>query len=135
MTELSGPTTFTSYSKLGIHGESVFADDASFEQQYAEGSDDDYNLQTQLKSFEVRAPPGQLGMVVDTPNGGVPVVRAIKPDSILAEYVQIGDRLISVDRQDVTDLTALEVTSLISVKQHQPRVLLFCRLSKQKGHT
>lgn len=136
MTELTGPTAFTNYSKLGMNGESVFADDVSFEKQYAldeDEEDDNHNhsnkLANRVKPFEVLAPPGKLGMVVDTPNGGVPVVRAIKPDSVLMGRVLIGDRLISVDHQDVTSMTALDVSSLISVKQHQQRLLVFCRLA------
>mgnify|MGYP003476962043 FL=1 len=83
-----------------------------------------------MKPFEVKAPPGLLGMVVDTPyGGGVPVVRAIKPDSILTGKVLIGDRLISVDREDVTKMSAFEVSNLISLKQNQQRVLVFVRLS------
>ena len=76
------------------------------------------------KPFEVRAPPGMLGMVIDTPNGGVPVVRAIKPDSVLTDRVVIGDRLISVDHQDVTSMSALEVSNLISVKSNRQRLKL-----------
>lgn len=143
MTEETGPTTFTNYSKLGMNVNPVFADDMSFEQQFAEQDDDlDYinrlnrkeqgatsSINNQVKPFEVNAPPGKLGMVVDTPNGGVPVVRAIKPDSVLNGQVLIGDRLISVDFQDVTNMTALEVSSLISQKQDQERLLVFCRLA------
>jgi C-terminal processing protease CtpA/Prc len=72
-----------------------------------------------------------LCQVVDTPNGGVPVVRAIKPDSVLTGRVQVGDRLISVDHQDVTSMSALEVSSLISLKQNSPRLLVFVRLPKK----
>ena len=68
-------------------------------------------------------------MVVDTPNGGVPVVRAIKADSVLNGSVQVGDRLISVDHVNVTSMSALEVSNLISLKQHQQRLLIFCRLT------
>jgi hypothetical protein len=144
MTEGSAPTAFTNYSKLGMNVNSVYADDSSFEQQFADlEEDEDFrnrslmkeeskggnDINNRVKPFEVRAPPGKLGMVVDTPHGGVPVVRAIKPDSVLTGRVLIGDRLISVDYQDVTNMTALEVSSLISLKQDQVRLLVFCRLT------
>lgn len=146
-TEATGPTTFTNFtSKLGMNGEAMFSDDASFDELYAEMDDAPDNDKTNhpvaknpshlnkmanmVKPFEVRAPPGKLGMVVDTPNGGVPVVRAIRPDSVLHGSVLVGDRLISVDNKDVTNMTALEVSSLISLKQHQHRLLVFCRIQQ-----
>jgi hypothetical protein len=157
-TTSSNPTTYTNLSKLGLLGEADFArDDASFEEQFAELDDNEIrmtnhnnkydkayinngmnaannnnnntNISNRVKPFEVRAPPGKLGMVVDTPNGGVPIVRAIKPDSVLNGSVQIGDRLISVDHINVTSMSALEVSNLISLKQHQQRLLIFCRLT------
>jgi PDZ domain len=135
-----GTGRFTHFSKLGMNGEGIFndMDDQSFEKLYADIEDDDdggaaqrlsSDIASRVKPFEVRAPPGKLGMVVDTPNGGVPVVRAIKPDSVLSGSIQVGDRLISVDHRDVTNMNALEVSSLISLKQHQMRLLIFCRLS------
>lgn len=142
--------TFTSYSHAGgggggttMLGQSVFADDMSFEQQYADGGDNDdnnnnnantttnNNALNEARPFVVKAPPGKLGMVVDTPHGGVPVVRAIKPDSVLAAKVQIGDRLIAVDNLDVSRMTAVEVSNLISVKQHRMRLLTFCRMPNE----
>ena len=147
-TETTGPTTFTNFtSKLGMNGEAMFSDDASFDELYAEIDDAADNndktnskivanpshlnkIANMVKPFEVRAPPGKLGMVVDTPNGGVPVVRAIRPDSVLHGNVLVGDRLISVDNKDVTNMTALDVSSLISLKQHQHRLLVFCRIQQ-----
>jgi hypothetical protein len=63
-------------------------DDVSFEEQYGpvaiRGNSKD--------KFEVQVPPGKLGMVIDTPNNGVPVVHAIKQESVLCDRVQVGDR-------------------------------------------
>lgn len=69
-------------------------------------------------------------MVVDTPNGSVPVVRAIKPESILVGQVQIGDRLIAVDQQDVTRMTAIDVSNMVSLRQNKTRVMVFVRLGR-----
>ena len=105
-------------SKVGRMGESLFADDASFEQQFAEPEE----------RYDVVAPAGKLGMVIDTPNGGMPVVHAIKDTSVLADRVQVGDRLLSVDGEDCTALTAMQVSKLISLKSEKPaRVLVFAR--------
>jgi hypothetical protein len=133
--QTTASTAFTTLSKLGLRGAPEFADDISFEEQFAELDDDAERttavdpIANRVKPFEVRAPPGKLGMVVDTPNGGVPVVRAIKPDSVLSGHVQMGDRLISVDHINVTSMSALEVSNLISLKQNQSRLLIFCRLN------
>lgn len=97
---------------------SLFADDLSFEQQFTD-------VETR---FEVAAPAGKLGMVIDTPNGAVPIVHAIKDTSVLADRVQVGDRLISVDDEDTTGMTAMQVSKLISLKAEKPsRVLVFSR--------
>jgi C-terminal processing protease CtpA/Prc len=99
-------------------GESLFADDASFEQQFDEPE----------QRFDVVAPAGKLGMVIDTPNGGVPVVHAIKDTSVLVDRVRVGDRLLSVDGEDCTAMTAMQVSKLISLKSEKPaRVLMFAR--------
>jgi C-terminal processing protease CtpA/Prc len=105
-------------SKMGRMGESLFADDASFEQQFADPEE----------RYDVVAPAGKLGMVIDTPNGGMPVVHAIKDTSVLADRVRVGDRLLSVDGEDCTAMTAMQVSKLISLKSEKPaRVLVFAR--------
>lgn len=105
-------------SKLGAMGDNLFADDSSFENQFAE---------PELR-FDVVAPAGKLGMVIDTPNGGVPVVHAIRDTSVLANSVRVGDWLLSVDGVDCTAMTAMQVSKLISVKSEKPsRVLVFVR--------
>lgn len=82
------------------------------------------------KRFEVTAPAGKLGMVIDTPNGGAPVVHAIKNTSSLADTgIQVGDRLVAIDGIDTTCLTAMQVSKLISQKANNPsRVLEFVRV-------
>jgi C-terminal processing protease CtpA/Prc len=98
-------------------GDSLFSDDASFEQQFAE----------EEERYDVVAPAGKLGMVIDTPNGGLPVVHAIKDTSVLADSVRVGDRLLSVDGEDCTAMT-MQVSKLISLKSEKPaRVLVFAR--------
>jgi C-terminal processing protease CtpA/Prc len=114
----SSSANSTTMSKLGRMGESLFADDASFEEQFAEPEE----------RFDVVAPAGKLGMVIDTPNGGMPVVHAIKDTSVLANQVRVGDRLLSVDGEDCTAMTAMQVSKLISLKSEKPaRVLVFAR--------
>ena len=107
-----------SLSKVGKMGESIFADDSSFEEQFKDPEE----------RLDVVAPAGKLGMVIDTPNGGIPVVHAIKDTSVLIDDVRVGDRLLSVDGEDCTVMTAMQVSKLISLKSNKPaRVLVFAR--------
>ena len=108
----------SSFGGLTKMDNSIFSDDMSFEEQFVEIEE----------RFEVDAPAGKLGMVIDTPSGGVPIVHAIKDSSILATRVVVGDRLISVDDEDTTGLTAMQVSKLISQKAENPsRILTFLR--------
>ena len=107
-----------SISKLDKIQDNLFADDASFEEQFLHSEE----------RFDVVAPPGKLGMVIDTPNGGNPIVHVIKDTSVLADQVRVGDRLLSVDGEDCTVMTAMQVSKLISLKSEKPaRVLVFSR--------
>ena len=103
-----------------IKGESqisMFTDDNSFEAMYNEE-----------EQIVVKAPSGKLGIVIDTPSAGVPVVHAIKETSVLVNNVRIGDKLISVDGEDTTTLSAIRVSKLISSKARNPeRVMVFLR--------
>lgn len=111
-------TDASSFGGLTKMDNSIFSDDMSFEEQFVEIEE----------RFEVDAPAGKLGMVIDTPSGGVPIVHAIKDSSILATRVVVGDRLISVDDEDTTGLTAMQVSKLISQKAENPsRILTFLR--------
>ena len=67
------------------------------------------------------APPGKLGVVIDNPTNSVPMVHAIKETSVLADRVRIGDKLVSVDGQDTTEMTAIGVSKLISSKAMNAR--------------
>ncbi len=96
---------------------SLFSEDNSFEAMYGEE-----------ERIVVIAPAGKLGMVIDTPSGGIPVVHAIKESSVLYNQIRIGDRLISVDDQDTTTLSAIRVSKLISSRASNPqRVMVFLR--------
>ena len=77
--------------------------------------------------FRVDVPCGKLGMVIDTPDGGAPVVHAIKPDSVLADRVMMGDYLVEFDGEDVRHMSAVAVSQMISQKSEQERVMYFVR--------
>jgi len=87
----------------------------------------EYHNEPQIR-FEVEAPAGLLGLVLETSEDGVPVVHAIKESSCLAGEVQVGDRLVCVDDEDVTSLLASSVSRLIASKKENPvRTFVFTR--------
>jgi len=121
-----------SYNKLGKMGENLFAEDASFEDQFVDPDGGE-------TKFSIVAPPGKLGMVIDTPPGGRrggATVHAIKQNSVLFGQVRVGDRLLTVDGEDCTTLNAIQVSKLISLKSEKPaRVLVMARSSAVAGGT
>jgi hypothetical protein len=103
----------------------AFSDDNSFEALF---QNEDPRMEEQ---FTVIAPPGKLGMVLDTPPGEGPLVHAINDTSVLKGRVRVGDRLISVDAEDVSTMSADEVSVLITQKSQQERTLEFVRRQKR----
>ena len=108
---------------MSMMNSSLFSEENSFEEQFSEMED----------RVEVIAPAGKLGMVIDTPSGGVPIVHAIKESSVLAKQVQVGDRLVSVDDEDTTGMTAMQVSKLISLRaDSDSRTLVFVRTKTRR---
>ena len=65
----------------------------------------------------VTAPPGNLGVVIDTPSRDTPpIVHAVKAGSVLENEVFPGDKLLAVDDVDVSTMSAVRVSKLISRK-------------------
>jgi hypothetical protein len=108
--QTSGGGTLAAAGVAAAGGASIFSDDASFEQNYAG------NVSVKEEMIEVYAPPGKLGVVIDTPDEGAPVVHAIKDSSCIADQLQVGDKLIAVDDEDVRAMTAIKVSKMISRK-------------------
>ena len=95
--------------------------------------DDTVNGQYLLEErIEIEAPPGVLGLVLEANEDGVPVVHAIKQSSPLVGSVRIGDRLLSVDGNDVRIMLASDVSKLIASKKDQmSRRFIFIRSGTQ----
>ena len=85
-------------------------------------SDGDKDPNSSMKEdlINIFAPPGKLGVVIDTPDDGAPVVHAVKESSIIADKIQVGDKLVAVDDEDVRSMTAIKVSKLISRKSSNP---------------
>ncbi len=108
-------STFTPAQTLGP--QSIFTDDdQSFEQHLQNRR----NGRQREQYFDIYAPGGKLGVVIDTPNSGAPVVHNIKDTCPIADQLRIGDKLIAVDDEDVRSMTAVKVSKLISQKSNNP---------------
>jgi len=115
----------------GTLGTGPFMDDTSFEQMYRTPDGSEYEERgTDFKRVTVAAPAGKLGIVVDNPNGDVPVIVGVKETSVLHGRVHAGDVLISVDEVDCRGMSAMQVSKLISGRSHNPaRTLVLGRSS------
>ena len=72
--------------------------------------------------IDVHAPKGKLGLVVDAPDDALtPVVHAVKDSCPIRDEICVGDRLVAVDDVDVREMTAVEVSRLLSRKSGQER--------------
>ncbi|CAB9496512.1 Calcium-binding EGF domain [Seminavis robusta] len=74
------------------------------------------NANVREELVDIYAPPGKLGVVIDTPDDGAPVVHAVKDSSVISDKLQVGDKLVAVDDEDVRSMTAIKVSKLISRK-------------------
>jgi hypothetical protein len=92
---------------------------------------DDNTLDAQYASdeqWEVLAPAGVLGLILETNKDGMPTITKIMPSSVLADQVQIGDRLLTVDGIDVTVMLESDVSRLIAFRKEAPvRKLVFTK--------
>ena len=112
-----------SYSEHSSGRQQISTDDDTLGGQYASG-----------EIFEVRAPSGLLGIVLETAKDGVPTVTNIRSSSVLANDVKVGDRLISVDGVDCFCLLATDISQMIARKQKQAeRIFVFARPMNKEG--
>ena len=82
-----------------------------------------------MKSVEIVAPSGSLGLVIDTPTGGGrPTVHNIMNSSALMNKVKIGDQLIFLDGEDTSQMSATRVTEIVQSKAtNSKRQMIFLR--------
>jgi hypothetical protein len=85
------------------------------------------------EQFDVVVPPGVLGLILESnADDGRPTVYNIKPNSILASIIKVGDRIESVDGEFVATMKACDASRVIARNQDHVRVLVFSRPAKRK---
>ena len=68
--------------------------------------------------YDVFAPSGPLGIVVDTTRDG-PIVHSMKPTSPLLGLITPGDLIVGLDDMDTRSMTAATLTRMMAKRSHQ----------------
>ncbi|KAL7438572.1 hypothetical protein ACHAXM_006293 [Skeletonema potamos] len=84
---------------------------------------------------DIIAPPGALGLVLGTHPQGGPIVQDVRRDSPLSGQVQAGDKIISVDDDDVRVLNHSNVIQLLrdKITNNERRITIIREESKPQG--
>jgi len=92
--------------------------------------DDDFDA-GQYDILYIRAPPGKLGVFIEScSNGKGPRVHHIKETSLLVNEVQPGDRILAIDEVNTSEMPASECTRLMASRKDQPKVITIVRRKK-----
>jgi C-terminal processing protease CtpA/Prc len=75
---------------------------------------------------ECFAPPGKLGIAIDTLNGQ-PVVHRVREESPLSGVLRRLDVIAAIDDEDTTSMSAAAVTTLMAKKMDQKRKITYLR--------
>ena len=71
-----------------------------------------------MSRYDVFAPSGAIGVVVDTTKNG-PSVHSLKPTSPMLGLITPGDLIVALDGQDTTGMNAATLTRLMAKKSSQ----------------
>lgn len=75
-------------------------------------------LRSNPESYDVFAPSGPIGIVVDTSKNG-PAVHSLKSTSPMVGLINAGDLIIALDDEDTRKMTAASLTRLMARKSRQ----------------
>merc|ERR1719203_308265 len=78
------------------------------------------------KTKECFAPPGKLGVAIDTLNG-IPVVHRVKSGSPLEGILLHKDRIVGIDEVDCTNMSAADVTKVMVTRMNKTRKISYVR--------
>jgi len=79
-------------------------------------------LKSQSNIYEIFAPPGPLGLIIDSSANG-PVVHGIKLDSPLFNVIAVGDIICALDGVDTREMPANVLTSIMARRMTKHRRL------------
>lgn len=105
-------------------GRVVFGDDATLEDVYQNVTS---SVHQSFQQVVVVVPAGKLGIVIDNPDGCLPVVHAVKDTSPLFGNVYVGDLITHIDEVDCKGLTPTQVSRTIGRRSRNIRTLTVLR--------
>lgn len=76
------------------------------------------SLRNNAQSYDVFAPSGPIGIVVDTSKNG-PAVHSLKATSPMLGLINAGDLIIALDDEDTRKMTAASLTRMMAKKSRQ----------------
>lgn len=130
------------YSKLTVTSGNT--DDDEFDLSSSKSEEDDFTdigqegsdgLQLSLNGTAMKgvcfAPPGKLGVAIDTVNGK-PVVHRVRDDSPVSGVLRKYDLIIAIDDVNTSSMTAADVTSLMAKRMGANRKITYMRGSAPK---
>jgi len=77
--------------------------------------------------LDLEVPPGTLGLILDSPDSGWPIVHDVKSLSIVRGFVKEGDRLVSIDGKDVRAIKSMELSTIMNKHCEQSRTVTIFR--------
>ncbi|KAL7471238.1 hypothetical protein ACHAXS_011543, partial [Conticribra weissflogii] len=77
--------------------------------------------------LDLEVPPGTLGLILDSPDSGWPIVHDVKSSSIVLGFVNKGDRLVSIDGKDVRAIKSMEMSTIMNKHCEQSRTVTIFR--------
>lgn len=77
-----------------------------------------YNAKLRAGSYDVFAPSGPIGIVVDTTKEG-PAVHSLKSTSPMLGLINPGDLIVALDDEDTREMTAATLTRLMAKRSRQ----------------
>jgi len=119
LTPMSEPGSTKSNAHLGARPmNNMELDEFEIETSLTKDSVDSYDAQKRSGLYDIFAPSGPLGIVVDTTRDG-PVVHSMKANSPLQGLVTPGDIIVGLDDMDTRSMTAATLTRLMAKRSSQ----------------
>jgi len=98
--------------KLGLKRQGAAAEAAEEQSQSSEDS--------VVELVDVRAPPGKLGITIDT-SSGCPVVHSLDADSPMSGRLAVGDVIRRIDDIEVASMSVPSIHAMLAVKRDSVR--------------
>ena len=106
--------TYSYGSQAGHSNPSLFQDSSLENSSYTQSLYSDRPNRDEV--IHILAPPGKLGMSIETPDDGIIMVHGIKTTSPIFDELKVGDRILALDDEDVRFYTALKISKMITNK-------------------